>query len=48
MNENTIITELNGEPTELTEDEIALLLAYRLADEKGQKEILELVENLNK
>ncbi len=48
QNKKPLITELNGEPTELTEEEIALLLDYRMADEEGRKKILELIENLNK
>ena len=45
MNENTIITQLNGKKTELTEEEIALLFDYRLADKECRKEIEELINN---
>lgn len=45
---NRIITILNGALTELTKDEIALLLDYRLADEEGKEKIEELIKNLNK
>lgn len=45
---NRIITILNGSLTELTEEEIALLLEYRMADEEGKEKIEELIKNLNK
>ena len=43
---NILLTNLNGEPTELTEDEIELLFDYRLADEDSRKELQELIENI--
>ena len=48
MNENTIITQLDGKTTELTEEEIALLFDYRLADKESREEIQTFIENLNK
>ena len=45
---NILLTNLNGEPTELTEDEIELLFDYRLADEDSQREIQEVIKNLKK
>lgn len=41
-------TILNGERTELTEDEIELLFDYRMSDKDIRKEIQKTVENLNK
>lgn len=41
---NTII---NSERTELTKEEILLLLEYRMADEQGRKEIEKLIKKMN-
>ena len=46
MNENTIITQLDGKTTELTEEEIAFLFDYRLADKECRKEIEEFIEKV--
>lgn len=40
-----IVTILNGELTELTEDEITLILEYRMANEEEQAKIREIIEN---
>ena len=43
-----ITTILNGERTELTEDEIELLFDYRMSDKDIRKEIQKTVEKLSK
>lgn len=45
MTENNLVTELNGEITELTEDEIELLLEFRMFGIEEQEIIQELIEN---
>lgn len=43
-NDIHILTELNGELTELTEKEIALLFDYRTANNEEKAKIEELIE----
>lgn len=43
--QNNVIIEINGERTKLTENEIILLLEYRMADNEVRKKIQELIEN---
>ena len=47
MVEDNIITELNGEITELTEYEIEFLLEFRMSNSEEQETIQELVEKAN-